>query len=134
LGIDSRRRGEVMQMGHLILTDEEAVLAECLGSLELVDVASRMALFVAVDSQSAEQTARVVFRCWLPAFGVPTRIISDPHSGFASEVMADLLRMIGVADHEKAAARSKGSVAIVERLHLSIRAFLDNGFAKGDIT
>ena len=134
LGIDSRRRGEVMQMDHLILTDEEAVLAECLGSLELVDVASRMALFVAVDSQSAEHTARVVFRCWLPVFGVPTRIISDPHSGFASEVMAELLRMIGAADHEKAAARSKGSVAIVERLHLSIRAFLDDGFEKGDIT
>ncbi len=134
VGIDTMRRMEVMQMDHLVLTDEEAVLAGCIGSLQLIDVATRLGVFCAAESQSAEETARLIMQFWVPYYGVPALIISDPHSGFASEVMMEIRRIIGLKQHEQAAARAKGKVAIVERSNELLRSILDDGFAKGDIT
>ena len=46
LGIDTVRRGKVLQLDHLVLTDEEALLAGCIGSLQIIDVATRVGVFV----------------------------------------------------------------------------------------
>jgi hypothetical protein len=71
VGVDSMRRTAVLQMDHLVLTDEEAVMAESIGALQMVDVASRFGVSAAADSQSAEETARLIFEYWVPYFGVP---------------------------------------------------------------
>lgn len=54
VGIDSQQRARVLQLDHLVLTDEEAALAGCLGSLQIIDVATRVGVFCAAESQSAE--------------------------------------------------------------------------------
>ena len=124
----------MLQLDHLVLTNEEAELAGCLGSLQIIDVATRVGVFCAADSQSAEETAWLLMVHWIPYFGVPDLLITDPHSGFASEVMAAIRRIVGVKQHDVAAARAKGKVAIVERSNELLRSVLDDGFAKGDIT
>ena len=47
LGIDTMERMKVIQLDHMILTDEEAVLAGCIGSLQIIDVATRIGVFCA---------------------------------------------------------------------------------------
>ena len=42
-------------------------------------------------------------------------MITNPHSGFASDIMNKLRHLVGIREHEKSAARAKGKVAIVER-------------------
>ena len=133
LGIDTVRRGKVLQLDHLVLTDEEALLAGCIGSLQIIDVATRVGVFCAADSQSAEETAWLLMVHWIPYYGVPDMLITDPHSGFASDIMKEIRRIVGIREHDKAAARAKGKVAIVERSNELLRSVLDDGFAKGDI-
>ena len=126
-------RMKCAQLDHLILTYEEALLAGCIGSLQIIDVATRVGVFCAAMSQSAEETARLLFEYWIPYYGVPDLLITDPHSGFASDVMIEIQRIAGIKQHDKAAARAKERVAIVERSNELLRAVLDDGFAKGDI-
>ena len=42
-------------------------------------------------------------------------LVTDPHSGFASDIMAEIRRIVGIREHDKAAGQAKGKVAIVER-------------------
>ena len=42
-------------------------------------------------------------------------MITDPHSGFASDIMNKLRHLVGIREHEKSTARAKEKVAIVER-------------------
>jgi hypothetical protein len=134
LGVESLCRMEVVQIDHLILSNEHAELAGCIGTLSIVDVATRFRVFDAVQSQSAEDTARSLLDSWVPYFGVPLVLVSDPHSGFASDVMAYIRKVVGVKEHDVSAARAKGKVAIVERSHRGLREILADGFSKGDIT
>lgn len=60
-------------------------------------------------------------------------MITDPHSGFASDIMNRLRHLVGIKEHEKSAARAKGKVAIVERSNQDLRISMDDGFAKGGI-
>ena len=46
IGIDTVRRMKVLQLDHLVLTDEEKELAGCVGSLQIIDVATRIECFV----------------------------------------------------------------------------------------
>ena len=51
------------------------------------EVATRKVIYTPVDSESAMETAITIITEWIPTFGIPEIIISDPGSGFASEVM-----------------------------------------------
>ena len=133
-GIDSMERMRVIQIDHVILTDEEAALCEAIGSLTVIDVATRMRIYKAVQTQTAVETAEVIIADWAPHHGYPDLIISDPHSGFGSDVLKEIRQMLGIKDHEFAAARAKGKVAVVESSHRMLRQQLDDGFSKGDIT
>ena len=123
LGIDTVRRMKVLQLDHLVLTGEEKELAGCVGSLQIIDVATRIGVFCAADSQSAEETAWLLMVHWVPYYGVPDMLITDPHSGFASDVMAEIRRIVGIKSHDKAAARAKGKVAVVKRSNGLMRQF-----------
>ena len=133
LGINTVRRDKVSQLGHLVLTDEEALLAGCIGSLQIINVATRLGIFCAADSHSAEETAWLLMVHWVQYYGVPDMLTTDPHSGFASDIMAEIMRTVGIREHDKAATRAEGKVAIVERSNELLRSVSDVGFAKGDI-
>ena len=90
-------------------------------------------MFCVADRQSAEETAWLLMVYWVPYYGVPDMLITDPHSGFAADVMAEIRRIVGIKSHDKAAARTKGKVAVVERSNELLRAVLDHRFAKGDV-
>ena len=79
------------------------------------------------------ETAVLLLIHWIPYFGIPVLIISDPHSGFASEVMAELQRIVGVKERELSAARAKGKVAIVERSYADLKWCIEDGVSKGGI-
>ena len=99
----------------------------------IVDVATRFTVYIAAEGQTAEETAELIMVNWVPYFGIPKLMITDPHSGFASDIMNKLRRLVGIREHEKSAARAKGKVAIVERSNQDLRLSMDDGFAKGGI-
>jgi hypothetical protein len=133
LGVDTVRRADVIQIDHFILEDDQKELAGCIGALSIVDVATRFAVYADAQGQTALETAVLLLIHWVPYFGIPVLIISDPHSGFASEVMAELQRIVGVKERELSAARAKGKVAIVERSHADLKWCIEDGFSKGGI-
>jgi hypothetical protein len=84
-------------------------------------------------SQTAIETARIIHDRWIPYYSTPFNIVSDPHPGFASEVMTHLRRMMGIKGHDKSAPRAKGKTAMVESRHHILGQALADGFIKGDI-
>ena len=58
-------------------------------------------------------------------------MITDPHSGFANDIVNKLRHLVGIREYEKSAARAKGKVAIMERSNQDLRISQDDGFAKG---
>ena len=133
LGCDSSCRCDVLQLDHCVLTNEEREQAGYAGVLGIVDVATRFTVYVAAEGQTAEETAELIMCYWAPYFGIPKLMITDPHSGFASDIMNKLRHLVGIREHEKSAARAKGKVAIVERSNQDLRLSMDDGFAKGGI-
>jgi hypothetical protein len=79
------------------------------------------------------ETALALLTHWIPYFGVPKVLVSDPASGFSAEVMRYIRRVVGVVEHDFSAPRAKGKVAVVERTHRGLREVLAHGFSKGDI-
>jgi hypothetical protein len=132
-GSETSARFRVLQADHKVLTDREAGECGCPAVLSLVDVATRVTVYVPAGSQTACETAALILMYWVPFYGVPVLLITDPHPGFASEVMAAIRRTMGIKDHEMGAARQKGRVAVVERSHRVLGQVLEDGFAKGDI-
>ena len=47
--------------------------------------------------------------------------------------MKYIRRVVGIKEHDFAAPRAKGKVAVVERTHRGLREVLADGFSKGDI-
>ena len=90
LGIVIVRRADVIQVDHFILDDDQKELAGCIGALSIEDVATRFAVYADAQGQTALETAVLLLIHSVPYFGIPVLIISDPHSGFALEVMAEL--------------------------------------------
>ena len=90
------KRADVIQIDHFILDDEQKELAEYIGALSIVDVATRFAVYADAQGQTALETVVLLLIHWVPYFGISVLIISDPHSGFASEFMAELQKIVGV--------------------------------------
>jgi hypothetical protein len=134
VGIQSLRRGSVTQADHRVLTnkEKEASGGKYEAVLTIVDVATRWVLYVAVENQSALATAMVILTRWVPYWGMMDLLITDPHSGFASQVMKEILRIMGVKGDPKPQG-DKGGVAIVERKHVILNRVLADGFLSGQI-
>ncbi len=134
VGIQSLRRGSVTQADHRVLTnkEKEAIQGEYTAVLTIVDIATRWVLYVPVRGQSALETAIVILTRWVPIWGMMDLLITDPHSGFASEVMREILRIAGIKGDAKAQG-DKGGVAVVERKHVILNRILTDGFLSGQI-
>ena len=116
------------------MSEKRAAMAGCPAVLVMGDVATRYTMYVPVQGQSAREIGEVIIMRWMPVFGLPLLIISDAHSGFASEVMKYIYAVIGIQWSEMAAGGAKGKVAIVESAINEVQQVIADGFAKGDIT
>ena len=126
-------RCDVLQLDHCVLTNEERDQVEYARVLGIVDVAKKFTVYIAAEGQTAEETAERIVVNRAPYFGTPKLMITDPHSGLASDVMNKLRRLVGIKEHGKSATRAKGNVTIVERLNQDSRLGIDDGFVKGGI-
>ena len=134
VGVQTLRRGSVAQADHRVLTgkEKESIQEGYTAVLTIVDIATRWVLYVPVKGQSALETAIVILTRWVPIWGMMDLLITDPHSGFASEVMREILRISGIRGDPKAQG-DKGGVAVVERKHVILNRVLADGFMSGQI-
>ena len=133
-GIVAAGRGDVIQMDHYVLSKDEAALAGVPVVLTICDVATRATEFEAADTQTASETARLLYTRWIRYRSCPRMIITDGHPNFVGGVMKCMRKLMGIAEHDVAAPRAKGKVALVEAKHRPLSETLADGFAKGDIT
>ena len=96
-------------------------------------MATGITSFEVVRNQTAKETARVIHDRWFPYYSTPLLFVSDPHPGFASEVMDEFRELFGMKPAELAAPREKSKTGTVESRHNLLARVLGNGFAKGDI-
>jgi len=124
----------VVMADHRVLTQGEvdAHGGKYCAVLTMVDIATRNVVFVAVDSLSATATAVAVLTRWVPYYGLMDLFITDPHSGFTGNVMAEIWRILGVKGEAKPQG-DKGGVAVVERKHVNLNRILADGFTSGEI-
>ena len=132
-GIWSLHRFTVIQIDHYVLNKEWQAACGVKEILTIVDVATGITSFEVVRSQEAKETARVIHDRWFPYYSTPIKFISDPHPGFASEVMNEFRKLFGMRESEIAAPREKSKTGTVESRHNLLARVLGNGFAKGDI-
>ena len=104
------QRAVVVQMDHRKLTvaEMEAIGGAYVAVLTMTDVATRKVIYEPVTSESAMETAMTIAMDWMPEMAVPEVIITDPGSGFASEVMACVYRILGVKERQVKERGAKG--------------------------
>ena len=133
LGCDNSCRCDVLQLDHCALMNEKRGQVGYAGVWGIVDVDTRFTVYIAAEGQTTEERAELTMVNWVHCFGIPKLMITDPHLGFASDVMNKLRHLVGIREHEKSAARAKGKVAIVEKSNQDLRISRDDEFAKGGI-
>ena len=99
----------------------------------MCEVATRVVIYTPVDSESAMETSIAIITEWVPHFGIPEIVISDPRNGFASEVMKYIYQLLGVKDRQVKGREAKGAVSVVEAKHRVLNTVLADGFAIGQI-
>jgi site-specific DNA-cytosine methylase len=133
-GIVSAQRLKVIQMDHYLLTTEQKEACGVELVLTITCTATQITSYEMVTHQTALSTAKTLWMRWIPFYGVPDMVITDPHPGFASEIMSHLRSFMGIKDHILAASGSKSKTGMVETRHNELTAALSDGFAKGAIT
>ena len=122
-----------IQIDHYILKKEWAKTCGVDCILTITDSSTRITSYEVVENQSAMETARTIYDRWIPYYSTPVKITSDGAPGFASDVMTEMERLMGIKQHDLSAPESKGSTAQVENRHNNLVMKLADGFAKGDI-
>jgi hypothetical protein len=133
VGIAAMRRFAAIQIDHFVLPKEWADMCGATVILTITDTATRVTSYEVAMNQTAQETARILHDRWFPYYSTPTLLISDPHPGFASEVMEEYRKLFGIKGHDMAAARQKAKTGMVESRHNTLKDVLADGFAKGDI-
>ena len=92
----SKQKMKALQMDHYIVPKERADICGVTLILTITDVATRITSYEIVDDQTALTTAKTLYKRWFPYYGIPDLLVTDPHPGFASEVMAHLRQLMGI--------------------------------------
>ena len=101
--------------------------------LTIVDVVSRVTVFVPVPDLTAVTTAHALYSRWYSLFGVPTVFRCDSHPSFTSAVMKRFHSILGVRHVDFSAPDNATHHAVVERRNKVMEKFIDVGVSKGDI-
>jgi hypothetical protein len=89
VGIAAMRRFAAIQIDHFVLPKEWADMCGVSIILTITDTASRVTSYEVAMNQTAQEIARTLHDRWFPYYSTPTLLISDPHPGFAREVMEE---------------------------------------------
>ena len=128
-----KRRLKLIEFDHKILNAEAAHATGCAAVLTVVDVVSRVTMFIPVVTKSAEETATALFTRWYSLFGVPAVFRMDGDAGFTGTVMQAFSKLMGVAHADVSAADDPTHHAVVERRNKVIGKMLDVAQSKGDL-
>jgi len=133
VAVRAKRRLKLVEFDHKTVPDEIAPALGIAAILTVVDVVSRVTMFIPVKDVGAETTARALFTRWYPLFGVPTVFRMDGAAAFSSEVMHSFYELMGVKHLDVSAPDDPTHHAVVERRNQMMEKLLDVGIFKGDI-
>ena len=132
--VHSKHRFRLVQVDHKILDAVVANATGCAAILTLVDSASRLTLFVPVETTSARDAAHAIFTRWYPFFSIPMYFVSDNGSAFASLLMRTVANLLGVVGWDFSAPDNPTHHSMAEARNKVMEHFLDVGASSGDIT
>ena len=133
IAVRAQRRLKLIEIDHKIVPVDIAKVIGCSAILTIVDVVSRVTVFVPVPSKGAVDTARAIFTRWYPMFGVPAIIRRDGAAEFSSDVMKAFCDLMGVKHNDISAPDDPTHHAVVERRNRVMEKFLDVAISKGDL-
>ena len=96
-------------------------------------MATRMAMYIPVQSIDTVKAARMFMNRWYPQFGLPAVFRSDRGAAFASSLMASVRAILGVREWDSSCADDAQHHSLIENKHKVLDATLDMAFNKGDI-
>ena len=131
--VTAARRLKLVEFDHKILPADLAATLGLAAVLTVVDVVSRVTMFVPVQSVDADDTARALFTRWYPLFGVPTIFRCDGAPAFSSEVMHEFYNLLGVKTVDVSAPDDPTHHAVVEVRNKVMEKMLDVAISKGDL-
>ena len=131
--VTAARRLKLVEFDHKLLPPEIVGAAGAAAVLTIVDVVSRVTVFVPVPDLTAVTTARTLYSRWYSLFGVPTVFRCDGHPSFTSAVMKRFHSILGVRHVDFSAPDNATHHAVVERRNKVLEKFIDVGVSKGDI-
>ena len=127
------RRLKMVEFDHKILDDDIKTRTGCPAVLTIVDVVSRVTMFIPVSSHTAVTTATDIYTHWYPLFGSPAVFRMDNAPEFTSEVTKAFHDIMGVRHLDFSAPDDPTHHAMVERCNKVMEKMLDVSSFNGDI-
>ena len=115
VAVRTRRRLKLIEFDHKKLPLAMVAATGYAAILTVVDVVSRVTIFIPVTRLTAVATARAIFTRWYPMFGVPAIVRMDGDPGYTSEVMTAFSSLMGVKHREVSAPDNPTHYSMVER-------------------
>ena len=134
LGTVASERFTVLQVDHAPLPKAVAQQTGCTAVLTIVDTTTGVMMLVPARTQTARETAFILFVNWIRIYGLFTGLQSDGHANFVSALMAAVLSLFGVRATTVSAPDQKGTAAKSERANQYVRKITDIMEANGDAT
>ena len=133
VAVRAARRLKLVEFDHKKLTAAAAAATGHAAVLTVVDVVSRVTMFIPVVSLTAEDTARALFIRWYAMFGVPAIFRCDGDPGYTSSVMKAFAALLGVKAFDFSAPDNPTHHGTVERRNRVMEKLLDVAISKGDL-
>ena len=131
--VRTRRRFKLIEVDHKILATDVAQRTKHAAVLTLVDVVSRLTMFIPVQTTSARDAAAAIYIRWYPYFGVPAFMRCDNASSFHSALMKHFSEILGIKDWDFSAPNNPTQHATVERRHRVLEHYIDVADSNGDL-
>ena len=133
ISIMAAQRFKALQMDFKILDGDIAAASGIPAILTIICMATRMAMYIPVQSIDTMKAARMFMNRWYPQFGLPAVFRSDRGAAFASNLMASVRAILGIREWDSSCAEDAQHHSLIENKHKVLDATLDMAFNKGDI-
>ena len=127
------RRLKLVEFDHKVLPITVAGNVGYAAVLTVIDVVSRVTMFIPVTDMTAITTARALFTRWYPMFGVPAVFLMDGAPAFSSDVMHAFYSLMGVKHIDVSAPDDPTHHSTVERRNSVMEKMIDVAISKGDL-